>query len=444
MANCPPRSFGALSYGTPCSIRDDDWEVSLPGNIDDTAITCPGFDSVETYAGETFGPVTVCSYQRYKFRLYRIAWSITRNVYRRSGAALDDIVREIKTISYRLQQWEKSIPRELRLKHLTFDGFDEHDQRIIKIFQLQALVLQLSFDNIQLVLHRPLFTLNHLPPPFPMGAQRPASADFAQGDATTVANDMIKTSKYQSWVSSIRTAKLGDHADILSALRNTHGASYVGIQTFTAGVVLGIFALSDPLSNQAHQAKRAVSKIIKLPRLYGYRTNVSDQCGAVLEELLRLILAEEMKALLVEGDSAAKGLPSASSDNVNAEDVALSVAPILDSTTRLSTTNATDPTTLPNVDCSNHFLENDFDPQTSTLYDGLDPDTMAMFPYQLPDIPRDIETGNFSEALTSLQDGKSSKARVGWWDLCHGAKAARQGPAGHCRRGTGYQKLTLI
>ena len=404
-ANDLYRRFAALGHGTPGSIRDNDWDVSMPGNIDDTAVTCPGFNSVETYAGETYGPVTICSYQRYKFRLYRIASSITRNVYRRSGAALDDIVREIRHISTRLQQWEKSIPLELRLKRLTPDGHDEHDQRIVKIFQLQALVLQLSYDNIQLVLHRPLFTIKRLPS-FRPETQEPAlMTNSALGDATVVANDMIKSSKYQCWVSSMRTSKLGDHPDILSASRNTHGAAYVGLQTFTAGVVLGIFALSDPLSDQAHQAKRAVSKIIKLPRLHEYRTTVSDQCGAVLEELLRLILAEEMKGL-VEGSSAVSGPPSVSSGSVNAENVALDVPTTLPQPNAQLTTQAVGPTTLPDVDSTSHFLDNDFDPQTSTLYEGLDPDTMPIFPYQLPDIPRDIETGDFSDALTSLQDGK--------------------------------------
>ncbi|KAK5442696.1 hypothetical protein LTS15_010903 [Exophiala xenobiotica] len=380
--------FGALSYGTPCTISDDDWDVSLPEDIADTSDTCPGFDSMETFDGKTFGPVTILSYQRYKFRLYRIASSITRNIYH-SGAALTYIVAEIKAINRRLQQWEKSIPPELRLQNLTTPVSGERNQQVIKIFQLQALVLQLSYDNIQLVLHRPLLTLNRAPTlPLP-NSTTPGQGTFGDVHDDTVndPNDMIKKSRYQCWVSSIRTSRIGDYAEILSASRNTHGGAYVGIQSFTAGVVLGIFALSDPLSDQAHQAKRAVSKIIKLPSLHKYRTTISDQCGVILEELLRLILAEEMKALLVEGDVSAKTNGAETVHGANPVDQSLNKV---------------------NQARQQRFQGVDFDPPMSSNYEPSDLDTSGIFHQYTPGIPRDICTGNFSDALLSLQDIRTS------------------------------------
>ncbi|KAK7906260.1 hypothetical protein LTR67_000986 [Exophiala xenobiotica] len=380
--------FGALSYGTPCTISDDDWDVSLPEDIADTSETCPGFASMETFDGKTFGPVTILSYQRYKFRLYRIASSITRNIYR-SGAALTYIVGEIKAINRRLQQWEKSIPPELRLQNLTAPVSGERNQQVIKVFQLQALVLQLSYDNIQLVLHRPLLTLNRAPtlPLLNSTTQGQGTFGDVQDDIVNDPNDMIKTSRYQCWVSSIRTSRIGDYAEILSASRNTHGGAYVGIQSFTAGVVLSIFALSDPLSDQAHQAKRAVSKIIKLPSLHKYRTTISDQCGVILEELLRLILAEEMKALLVEGDVSAK---------TNAAETVRGANPIDQSLNKVNQAR------------QQRFQGVDFDPPMSSNYETSDLDTSGIFHQHTAEIPRDICTGNFSDALLSLQDIRTS------------------------------------
>lgn len=371
-----------MSFGTPSTVYDSDWNVAYPGNLDDTSLTCPGFDSIETYDGESFGPVTIASYQRYKFRLYRIASSITRNIYLRNGATLSQVVGEIKEINQRLLQWEKCVPRELRLKYLTSDNVDKSRQRTTKIFQLQALVLQLSYDNIQLVLHRPLLTINRVPR-WPLEApQIGGGVDQASESSADFVDAMVKTSKYQCWVSSMSTSKIGEQAKTLAALQHTHGAAYAGIQSFTAGVVLGIFALSDPLSDQAHQAKRAVSRIIKLPRLHRFRTAVSDQCGAILEELVRLVLAEEMKALLTEGE------PREASAQAKLTDDAVSLGQDRDTSGQLDGTDVT--------------------MQSSELSDGTTADIADLFSHQILELPRDIDSGNFSDALVSLQDGRSS------------------------------------
>ncbi|KAJ9604180.1 hypothetical protein H2200_011014 [Cladophialophora chaetospira] len=369
--------FGAMSFGTPCNVYDSDWNVSFPTNIDDTSVKCPSFDSIETYDGESFGPVTIASYQRYKFRLYRIASSITRNVYLRSGATLSQVVGEIKAINQRLLQWERCVPRELRLKYLKLDNPDKVEQRTLKIFQLQALALQLSYDNIQLVLHRPLLTINRVPRWPSDGPQAGNEANTTPTETSPECVGAIKTSKYQCWMSSMSTSKIGEHSSILTALQNTHGAAYAGIQSFTAGVVLGIFALSDPLSDQAHQAKRAVSRIIKLPRLHRFRTAVSDQCGAILEELVRLVLAEEMKALLNEGE------PSR-------ESIAHNRAPEDPAVGRHGERPLTD--------------ANDAAIEAAELSDESETDMFELFSHETLELPRDIASGNFSDALVSLQD----------------------------------------
>jgi hypothetical protein len=374
-----------MSFGTPCNIYDSDWVVSYPSNIDDTSLTCPGFDSIETYDGESFGPVTIASYQRYKFRLYRIASTITRNIYLRNGATLSEVMGEIKAINQRLLQWEKCVPRELRLKYLKFDSAEKTVQQTARVFQLQALALQLSYDNIQLVLHRPLLTINRVPrwpsdgPQVPVGGQGMAGPPIEAEDST------IKTSKYHCWVSSMSTSKIGEYSDILTALQNTHGAAYAGIQLFTAGVVLGIFALSDPLSDQAHQAKRAVSRIIKLPRLHRFRTAVSDQCGAILEELVRLVLAEEMKALLNETEPSREG----------------------NAPSRLP-----DDSAGANGDATSLLDGNDVTMQAPELSDGSVADVFELFSHETLELPRDIASGNFSDALVSLQDGMIPSATV--------------------------------
>ena len=100
----------------------------------------------------------------------------------------------------------------------------------------------------------------------------------------------------------MRTSRISEHPTALIAAGNTHAAGFAAIQSFTAGVMLGNFALSNPFSAQAQESKQAISRLIQMFRSLGYRTTVSDQCGSVLEELVRLILAEEMKALISDGE----------------------------------------------------------------------------------------------------------------------------------------------
>jgi hypothetical protein len=110
---------------------------------------------------------------------------------------------------------------------------------------------------------------------------------------------MARFSKQQCWKSAMRTSLLSEeHWDILQAARTTPFGAHVGIHSFTAGVMLGIFALSNPLSNQVHEAKRGIARIIRVRSTPGYKAAVWTQSAGILEELLRLVLAEEIKRLV--------------------------------------------------------------------------------------------------------------------------------------------------
>lgn len=387
-------------------MQDNGWDVALPGNIADTSLTCPGFESQEIYGGTTVGPVTVFSYHRFKFQLYRLASAITKNIYLRSGVTLKDVVREVKSINQKLLEWEKCIPPELRPESLKSLPSEEQYRGTLKIFQLQALVLQLSYDNVQMVLHRPLLTMNQVPRwPLSMNSTQENPRGFLRGPTDEV-NDVMKSSKCQCWVSSLRTSTIGDYPEYLMASRSTYGAAYAAIQSFTSGVVLGIFALSDPLSDQAHQAKRALSKIIKLPKLHKYRTKVSDQCGQILEELLRLILSEEMKSLLVDArDSEEDGqLPIYTTNNGPAANARPStirsahLTAIPDSSTNNADYNSGRyATSLSTIHQDQSHLPN----QGSDL--NIDSDIFTLQSV----LPSETHDGNFSDALLSLQDGES-------------------------------------
>lgn len=351
--------WAATIYGTPCSIHDDDCEVALPGNIDDAIATCPGYDSTDVVDGETFGRVNVFSYQRFKFTLYKLAFSIINTVYTHRKTTSDDTIQRIRMLDERMKTWEAQIPPELLLKNIA--GSSHRTDDTTSLFQRQALVLQISIDNFKLLLHRPLLTINRLPT-----RSRPGETN-----GLTASDDMIKRSKYTCWEAAVRTSQIGGYKQTMATLRYSLGASYTMIQSFTAAVALGIFALSDPTSRQANEAKGAISRILAYPNLFGYQTMIFDQTTAILEELLRLILNEEMKALV--GKSSSRTLPSATpSIRQPPDDVARRQSLILP----VSNLNA---------------AENQQTPQNIM---GPSPDTSGA----------DMTYGNFSDALISLQD----------------------------------------
>jgi len=284
----------------------------MPRNMDDASDRCPGFDSVELLEDGNREPVTTLSYQRFKFQLYRIASPITRDVYFNKRSTVQDIIKRVQDINQRLVEWERSVPLELRPSSFSAQASPDP---ITKIFQLQALALQLSYDNIQLILHRPLLVHNGIIHTRRLSSRRTGhtASDYNENGESRILDqetDFLSASKARCWQSARRTSCIDEQPEILKQARNSHAAGYAGIQTFTAGVMLGIFALSHPFSAQAQEAKRGIGRLIKVPKLLGYRTAISDQSGRILEELLRLILAEEMKMLISEEETTTGRLQS--------------------------------------------------------------------------------------------------------------------------------------
>ena len=118
--------------------------------------------------------------------------------------------------------------------------------------------------------------------------------------------EMDRISKNQCWESAMRIPQLIDYPDAWRVASRTPLGSHIGVHAFTAGVMLGIFALSNPCSDQAQQARRGIAHIIRMPSIDGYQPPpVWPQCTKILEELLRLTLAEEMEILLSDGATSA-------------------------------------------------------------------------------------------------------------------------------------------
>ncbi|KAI1612244.1 fungal-specific transcription factor domain-containing protein [Exophiala viscosa] len=299
--------FVALMYGQPCIVHEPSCQLRMQKDIDDTYVTCPGLESFEVRENQTPEPVTILSYHRYKVRLYQIAEPITRSVYIHKRAGIHDVVKQVQQIHQRLVEWQKGLPPELGLESLAIVDIDPEKAATFDIFRLQALALQLSYDNMQLVLHRSLIahddSRDHADP-FAEGYAGRNNGDKVDIGGLTAT--VIRTSRNQCWESAMRTSLLAQHPEVLELVRTTPVAAYLAMQALTAGVMLGIFSLSNPCSDRAQKAKLGISRLIQMPATVGFRDAAWQQCANILENLLRLILSEEMK-VLVSGKRHSRG-----------------------------------------------------------------------------------------------------------------------------------------
>lgn len=237
---------------------------------------------------------------RLRGSLYRIAAPICRDMYARKDRARSDLISQVDEIHKQLIEWERTIPAELRLTSFPRYTPGQSSSKVSKIFQVQALALQISYDNIQLLLHRPM--LSFLGRHSRSSRSKPHNTGTSEKSISSESAfdlEVAQTSKQQCWASAMRTSMLVENTEVWEAASKSPLGSHIGMLAFTAGVMLATFALSNPLSSQAQDAKHGIARIIRLPTLEGYSAPpIWPQSTRILETLLRLILAEEMKALL--------------------------------------------------------------------------------------------------------------------------------------------------
>ncbi|THV53860.1 hypothetical protein BGAL_0040g00210 [Botrytis galanthina] len=278
--------FSSITYGRPLSINDSDCDVRMPGNLDDASNVHPLLKSLELIDANSPTQVTLNSYHRFKFALYNIASPIIGDIYNLKNSNPSNMAQQAISINTNLVRWFDQLPSELKLDSntdLDVSNLSASEVKVIRLFQLQALALQLAYDNIQIILHRPFLRYNHCLAVLP----------------TSATSDLRPTSLEQCRHCARRTCNISPrYSYLLLAARDTHAVAYVAIQNFTAGVTLGMVALSDPGSEQAQDAKRGVSNSISLQRMLAVSSIVPLQTVKVLEELFRLIFKREMEIML--------------------------------------------------------------------------------------------------------------------------------------------------
>lgn len=291
-------TFAAAIYGRPSTIDSAFCDISFPDECDDTQIPMPLRTYVERLNGGK--SISKLSFHTAKYPLYDMKAQIVKKIYTLRGRAglstakgIMMLVNTIRELDKRLRDWYDSLPlffKYAEWKDMQGDPFDrpERSEAAIPASQeplkrhliLQAISLQVTYDNILILLHRPLLEYK--------------MSSHIEGSSPEVAsNDPFAYSFNTCMAAAMRISRTPAHKfeyDMPLAL--------IAMHMFTAGVILCIPATMSPFSYLAHNAKAAVVRIIQMHKRLSNHTPIALQSHTILEELMKVAIRRELDMML--------------------------------------------------------------------------------------------------------------------------------------------------
>ncbi|KAJ8112241.1 hypothetical protein OPT61_g5351 [Boeremia exigua] len=269
--------YAAVAFGRPCAIDDSDCDVDIVKD-DPQGSSSPYHFSL---SGES---VSLVSYHQHKFQLYRIMGPFLGRRIQTNR------LESLATVHRKLAHWWDNLPWFLQLSKITAPC-STSNVNLLSLLRLQALSLQLAFDNLQIALHRwVLYDKRDR-----SQKKRPAEHQLSFSQLTE---------------SALRTSSLDteQNISILRRLQSSHAAMHAGLCFFTAGVVLCAIMLHNPSAEQGHKARRGIRSIIELHRLDVVKNHIlTAQSVKFLEQLVDRITSADKDFLL--GRDTAQGPP---------------------------------------------------------------------------------------------------------------------------------------
>ncbi|KAF1850458.1 uncharacterized protein K460DRAFT_269742 [Cucurbitaria berberidis CBS 394.84] len=299
--------FASVTYGRPLGINDKDCNVTHP--ID----TCesPCFKPERS----TSTDISICysSYQRELNKLYLIASPIIEIIFgmRAVGSsgpsAGPQYMTQIMEVTEKLWAWRRRLPPHLLLDMSS--DCEPNQLQTSKVHRLQALSLQLTFDNLLIIFHRPLLAqqvdqlIRNQPDNGQVATQSPSGLTHTPSSFfTTSTNSPLSGSHMSSteqwWDAALRTSKVTEMPQLAQLATDSHLVAFLAINLFNSAIVMAVLALSDPLSDRAQEVKRTITRIFRLQELLGKKTQLSMQSNIVLKDVIQLLLRRETDAML--------------------------------------------------------------------------------------------------------------------------------------------------
>lgn len=243
------------------------------------------------------GRTSIClsTYQAQLNMVYQIASPVLENLYRiRSSNDLQrrsQLLLMIRGVDESLQKWQHELPH-----HLIYDGIDdirEESSTEEKTHKLQALALKLTYDNLVIIVNRPLLA-DRMSRNSPGDNEAPADTQQNNEGERNTGNAAFK----RCLDSALSISHILNKKRLIQLAQQTHLVSFLGINLFTASVVMFICALSDVLSNVSQEAKRGMARTLRLQKSLSAQASLSMQCSMILEDLVQLVLEREKEEIL--------------------------------------------------------------------------------------------------------------------------------------------------
>lgn len=301
-------TFCSMSYGYPHSIKDADCDVELLNPL----AKLPDGQSPATFDAAHQCPASLLSYKYLMSKLSVLVKDILTDLYGlgsfkrntqhgRPGntSVLQSLMRKVSSLDDRLGKWKSEIPSPLQLNDAcdsstTYNSVEDMDRDIgasgpgfeRHIYQLQALALEVAYENARILMHRPLLTYKTIPRGNPKGDSPPTS-DPLQMSLQTCREAALRTSEIEA-------------SSIFSLAADTYAAAFIGIHTFTAGVTLCMLTSIEPLAPHSYQCKLGLRRLLSMQVHLKSRSHsaLAEQGVEILERLTRLAMEKELQEVL--------------------------------------------------------------------------------------------------------------------------------------------------
>lgn len=312
-------TFCSMSNGYPHSIKDSDCDVKF---LDPSAKSVIGQSPVLADIMHE-RPATLLSYKYLMSKLSVLINDILTDLYGlgslkgdtrqgRSAASssLQRLVRKVSALDARLQKWRAEIPAELRLNSAnatTYTSIDEMDRDIgasgprfeAHIYQLQALALKLAYENARILVHRPLLAYKSI-----------SLTETETEGPSRLVRDTVNMSLQSCRDAALSTSEI-ESTPIFSLAADTYATAFIGMHTFTAGVMLCVLISINPLALESHKSKIGLRRLLRMQSLLKSRahSSLNTQGLVILERLTKLVMEKELKEMLNPSEDEPRSIP---------------------------------------------------------------------------------------------------------------------------------------
>ncbi|KAJ4857299.1 fungal specific transcription factor domain-containing protein [Trichoderma breve] len=274
-------TFCSMMHGFPLSISDSDCDIEELDPHDDCSASATQNQSPDQ--------PTLLFFKCAMSRLSKIVkcaltelYGTHRDLDKQNRPIVGDVSRlqslieKVAGLEMRILQWQESLPTKLRLEHDAC--FTE------QLFQLQALVLKLAFENARILIHRPLLSYKLV------------AVKGAHKDDSGTRLDPFQRSIRACREAALQVSRVGS-APIFRHISDTYATTFASVHLFTAGVTLCIMTSLDPLSRESHESKLGIHGLIEMQTILQPQSIAAAQGLEILRNLMSLVMAKEINSI---------------------------------------------------------------------------------------------------------------------------------------------------